>query len=162
MQINNTRNGPVRNVTFKVSLPALARGNYRVTGGDIARVRTVNNQSVLYVVTEIPAESSKTILIEPDIERKPLQISIPKFPIEGPTEIVVKDESGSPFPNVDVLVDATYYQTNENGVVRVDLKRGYHTITINNPGYEKFSSVMNVKGRIFIIPNEISKIFIEN
>jgi hypothetical protein len=162
LQVNNANNVTARNVTFKVTLPVLTNGTYRATGGDIIRIKSVNNRSVVYIRTEIPAESTKTIFIEPDIPRKSLQIRIPQFPIEGPIEITIMDEAGNPLQNMDVLVDATYYQTNENGIARVDLKRGYHKVTINIAGYEKYSSLLNVKGRIFIIPNEISKILIES
>jgi hypothetical protein len=157
LNVTNMNNATVRNVTFSVALPILKTGNYRTTNGDIVRIKQGNNQSVLYIRTEIPANATKNIIIEPDTPRKSLQVGIPQFPIEGLTEITVKDEMGNPLPNVDVLVDYTkYYQTDKNGVVHVELNRGYHRITVKNPGYEKFSSLIQVKGRVFIIPNMIS------
>lgn len=159
LNVTNTNNVTVRNVTFRVALPVLTLGNYRAENGQIAKIKEVNNQSIIYIVTDISANSIKTINIEPDFPRKSLQIGIPQFPIEGSTEITVEDEKGNPIPGVDVLVDSSYHQTNENGVVNVNLMRGTHRISVIRAGYEKYSTVINVKGRIFIIPNEIGRFF---
>ena len=157
LNVTNTNNVTVSNVTFRVALPTLTSGNYQADNGDIVRIKQEFNQSVLYIITDIPASSTKNITVEPDIPRKPLQVGIPQFPIEGDIEITVKDTEGNPLRAVDVLVDATYYQTDKNGAVHVDLNRGYHRITVRSAGYEKYSSVIRVRGRIYILPGEISK-----
>ena len=70
IQVKNTNHVKVRNVTFKVTLPILVNGNYRVNDGDIVRTKHENNQSILYIRTEIPADSTKNIIIEPDMPKK--------------------------------------------------------------------------------------------
>jgi hypothetical protein len=161
LNVTNKNNVTISNVTFRVTLPVLTTGNYQAINGNIVRIKKLNNQSILYINSEIPANSTKNIIVGPDIPRKSLKIGIPQFPVEGIIEITVKDEAGKPLPGVDVLVDATYYQTDENGTVRVNLNRGYYMITIKHPGYEDYSSIIWVKGRIYLIPNEISRIFFE-
>lgn len=156
LNVTNTNNVTVSNVTFRVTLPVLTSGKYKAINGDIVRIKQEINQSVLYISTEIPADTTKNIIIEPDIPRKPLQVGIPQFPIEGVIEITVKDAAGNPSKGVDVLVDTTYYQTDINGAVHVDLNRGYHRITVKIAGYEKYSSVIRVRGNIYILPNIIS------
>lgn len=160
LNVTNTNKATVRNVTFKVTFPALTNGTYRVNDGAIVRLKHGNNQSILYVNMEIPADSTKNIIIEPDMQRKSFHIEIPQKPIiEGSNAITVKDVADIPLSGVEVFVDTDYYMTDKNGVVHVDLGRGYHTITVQSPGYEKYSSIINVKGRVFIIEQIIGRIF---
>ena len=158
LMVTNTNHAIVRNITFKVTLPLLANGNYQVNYGDIVRTKRNNNQTIVYIITDIPGDSTKNIIIEPDTPRKSFQLGIPQFPIEGTIEITVKDTTGNPLRDVDVILDSDNYQTDEKGTVHVDLKRGYHTITIQSAGYEKYSSIINVKGRVYIIPASIGEI----
>ena len=86
-----------------------------------------------------------------------------KFPqqpvIEGSNLITVRDEAGNPLNGVDVLVDSVYYTTDKTGTVHVDLGRGNHMIAIQAQGYKKSSSVLNVKGRIYVIEQLIGRPF---
>lgn len=160
LNVTNTNMVTVRNVTFKVTLPALAEGNYRASDGGIVRIKHENNQSFLYISIEIPPESTKNIIIEPDMQRKTFRIEIPQLPIiEGSNAITVKDMAGNPINGAEVFVDTDSYQTDKNGVIHVNLGRGYHKIMVQSPGYEKYSSTINVKGRIFIGQQFINEIF---
>ncbi len=160
IQVTNTNNLRVGNVTFSVTLPHLENGNYHVNGGDIIKKKCENDQCILYIRTEIPGYSTKNISIEPDMQRKSFRVEIPRQPvIEGSTIITIRDEEGNPLRNVDVIVDASYYQTDEKGAVHLDLERDYHKITVQSPGFEKYSSILNVKGRIYIIQQTIGEYF---
>jgi hypothetical protein len=153
----------VGNVTFKITLPLLTTGNYLINDGKIIRTKNGAGQSILYISTDIPGNSTKNIIIEPDVQRKSFVVEIPQQPIiAGSSIITVKDEEGNPLNDVDVIIDSDYYQTNINGAVSVDLQRGYHTIIIQSPGFEKYSSIINVRGRVFIIEQMIGKFFDRN
>ena len=109
---------------------------------------------------EIPAESTKDIIIEPDMQRNTFRIEIPQQPIiEGSNAITVKDMAGNPISGAEVFVDTDSYLTDKNGKVYVNLGRGYHKITVQSPGYEKYSSTINVKGRIFIGQQFFNEVF---
>ena len=71
----------------------------------------------------------------------------------------MKDEGGNLLSGVDVLVDTNHYQTDEKGTITVNLVRGYHKIAIQNPGYEKFSESVYVRGKIFLIEQIFGNIF---
>ena len=160
LKVTNTNPVTVQNVTFKVTLPALSDGDYRVNDGKIVRTKPGNGQSVVYISIEVPADSTKNIIIEPDIQRKTFQVVIPQQPIiEGSNEISVRDKEGNPLRNVDVIIDSSYHQTDENGLVRMNILRGYHKITVQSPGYEKYSTEFTVRGRLFIVEQAINSIF---
>jgi len=160
IEVINTNHVKVGNVTFKIILPQLTTGNYLINDGKIIRTKNEAGQSILYISTDIPGNSTKNIIIEPDVQRKSFVVEIPQQPIiAGSSIITVKDEEGNPLYDVDVIIDSDYYLTNIDGAVRVDLQRGYHTIIIQSPGFEKYSSEINVRGRVFIIEQMIGKFF---
>jgi hypothetical protein len=160
INVTNTNHEAVRNVTFKVTLPELTRGNYQTNDGEIVRNIHENGQSILYVSIGIPADTTKNIIIGPDTPRKVFQVTFPQQPvIEGSNLIIVKDEAGNPLRGVDVLVDSVYSKTDSTGTVHVDLRRGNHTVTIQTQGYKKFKSFVNVKGRIYFIEQLIGRPF---
>lgn len=157
LNVTNMNPITVRNVTFRVTMPVIKTGKYRATNGEIVRIKQSGNQSVVYVRTEIPANTTKTLFIEPDTPRKTFQVGIPEIPVEGLTEITVKDETGNPLPDVDVMVDTTYYKTDKNGVLGITLNRGYHRVMVKGAGYHPFTSVFRVRGKVYIIPNIIKE-----
>lgn len=160
IQVTNTNPETVRNVTFKVTLPELEDADYTVTNGTIVKTKDGDGQSVLYICTDIPKDSGQTITVEPAMERKRFHIGIPKEPvIEGPNTITVKDDTDYPLVDADVIVDGSYYQTDKDGKVQVIFKRGYHTIIVQNPGYEKYMTAFTVRGRIFLIEQVIGNVF---
>jgi hypothetical protein len=63
----------------------------------------------------------------------------------------IKDVNGKTLGVSDITIDSTYYQSDKNGNVRVDLSRGLHSIKIQSPGYETYSSTAKVRGRIYLI-----------
>jgi hypothetical protein len=106
---------------------------------------------ILYVSADIPAHSSQEIVVEPDTPREKIVTSFPTPLIEGSILFSVKDANGKPLENADILIDSIYYYGDKEGKVTVDLKRGIHSVRIQAPGYETYTSPLEVKGRISLI-----------
>jgi hypothetical protein len=149
--VKNNNDESVSHVTFKVVLPALRTGRYTATGGSIAREISGYNYRIIYVSTDIPARGTKEIRIEPAEARKPMTVNLPRQPIEGEMLISITDDTGKPLTGAEAIIDSKYYYPDKNGEITVDIKRGMHTITVQNPGYMTYHSTFKVKGRIFII-----------
>jgi hypothetical protein len=59
--------------------------------------------------------------------------------------------------NTDVRVDSRYYPVDEKGNVKIQLRRGLHELIVQSPGFEKYSSTLDVKGRIYLIEHYLGK-----
>ncbi|KQC04052.1 MAG: hypothetical protein APR53_00210 [Methanoculleus sp. SDB] len=149
MQNNNSLS--VSGITFKVTMPRLATGNYQVTNGDIVRTQDLYDQLVLFITADIPAGGSTVVTVEPDVARKQFSVVLPGEPIEGEVSFTVLDEDGSALSGATVSVDSARYKTNSEGVVTVSLDRGYHQVNIEKAGYIKAEYQIEVKGRIYIL-----------
>jgi uncharacterized membrane protein len=135
-------------VTFKVVLDKLSSGDYITSNGRIVKTELVNNTVSVYVSTDIPAHTSQNLEISPDTPRKSLNIQFPPFLSEGPLKITVRDAEGNPIKNAEVILDTAFYRTGKDGTVTVNAHRGTYTIIIQSPGYEKYTNLIEVKGRI--------------
>ena len=151
INLTNNNNETINYVTIKVSLPILKKGNYSATGGEIVKNKIDNNNQLVYVTTNLPAFSSKQIIINPEIKREKMVVKLPDKLVEGTVSISIKEENGNPLRTADVIVDSDYYQPDMNGNVDIVLKRGVHSIKVQNPGFETFSSDFKVRGRILLI-----------
>ena len=58
-------------------------------------------------------------------------------------------------------MDSTYYQTDENGVVHVDLRRGYHKITIRSPDMKNIHPNSMLKGEFILFLRRLGKFLID-
>jgi uncharacterized membrane protein len=143
----------VQKVTFKVKLNELKSGNYTTNQGEIVKTQKDNGTEFIYVSMDIPAHSSQNLIITPDSARKPLYVQFPKFISEGPMVLTVMDDEGKPLQNAEVIFDLNFYRTGKDGTVIVNAPRGMYTLIIQSPGYEKYSKLIEVKGRFAnIIP----------
>jgi hypothetical protein len=158
--INMTNNNEdmVQNVTFRIVLPNLKTGDYTVNNGNIIKTKKDNNQIVVYASTDIPAYATKEITIEPDAPRQKIVVTMPLQPAEGPMTISIKDSEGNPLRDADVIIDSKYYSPDADGNVKIDATRGIHTVRIQYPGYETYSTNLNVKGRYSLIQQFFSNI----
>jgi hypothetical protein len=148
INVTNNNNETVQGVTFKVVLDKLSSGDYITSNGRIVKTELVNNTVSVYVSTDIPAHTSQNLEISPDTPRKSLNIQFPPFLSEGPLKITVRDAEGNPIKNAEVILDTAFYRTGKDGTVTVNAHRGTYTIIIQSPGYEKYTNLIEVKGRI--------------
>jgi hypothetical protein len=158
INMTNNNDDMVQRVAFKVILPKLKNGNYKVLEGTIVKTSVDNDRVILYISTDISAHTTKEITIEPSLPKEKLLVTLPQQPVEGQVSISIQDMNGNPLPEAYVIFDSKYYKPDEEGYVKIDSKRGLHNIQIRCPGFEKYSTTINVKGRIFAIEPFISKL----
>jgi hypothetical protein len=149
--LTNNNDDIVQQVAFRIVLPALKTGGYTASGGKIVRNETDKDNVILYVSTDVPAHTTQEIRIVPDTQRERIVVTMPKQPIEGQTTISIEDKNGNPLTDAYAIIDSKYYQPDEKGTVKIEFRRGIHTLEIQCPGYEKYTSTLNVKGRIYFI-----------
>jgi hypothetical protein len=153
IQVTNLNNEIVRNVTFKVVMPVLKTGDYEVMNATITKKSIKGPWVWLYVTRDLGSMQSAQIMISPAEKREDMFIDLARQPIEGPISFSVKDKNGESIDNVDVNIDMKHYTADKNGVIQISLTRGFHTMTIQSPGYNTISEVIDVKGRIYLIKN---------
>ena len=151
INLTNNNDDMVQNVSFSIVLPELKTGNYTVNDGKIVNAKADHNKVVVYTSTDIPAYATKEITIEPDTPRQKIVVAMPTQLVEGTITISIADSAGNPLRYADALIDSKYYYSDVDGNIKIDLKRGVHTVQINYPGYETYDSTLNVKGRYAFI-----------
>jgi len=151
INLTNNNNESVQDVTFRVVMPLLKSGGYNVTEGKIVKTKPDDDKIIVYISTDIPAQGSKEITVNPAEPKKKINVTLPHQPIEGSITISVNDMAGNPLTDAEVIIDTKYYFPDKNGDITIDLKRGIHTVLIEVPGYESYTSNLDVKGRIHIL-----------
>jgi hypothetical protein len=157
INLTNNNENMVQGVTFKVSLPVLKTGSYTVDKGTIVKTKTENNRIIVYISTNIAEHDTQEITIEPSTPREKIVVTLPRQPVEGQTIISIKDTAGNPLKNAEAIIDSKYYRPDSKGNINIDFKRGVHSIQIGCPGYESYTSTLNVKGRIYLIEKFFGK-----
>jgi uncharacterized membrane protein len=114
---------------------------------------------IVYVSLDIPAHATRTITLEPDTPREKIIVTMPQPLIEGQNTISLTDKNGEPLKSAYVIIDSKYYRPDGMGNVNIDLQRGIHTIEILQPGYDRYSSIVKVRGRIYLIEKFFGKAF---
>jgi hypothetical protein len=151
INLTNNNDDTVPQVAFRIVLPVLKTGNYTASGGNIVKTEADIEHVILYVSTDISAHATKEITIFPSTHREKIVVTMPRQPIEGQITITIEDQSGNPLIDAYAIIDSKYYQPDAEGNVNIDLQRGIHTLEIQCPGYEIYSSTLNVKGKIHLI-----------
>ena len=151
--ITNQNDEIVKNVTFKVTMPALKKGEYQVKNATISRKNTQGSSVWLYVTCDLKPHQSTVIFVNPVQKKEDLFVDIPLQPIEGTLSLTVKDKDGIPIQKADVNVDMKRFTTDKNGIVQIILTRGEHELTVQSPGYNTLHRNLHVKGRVYIIKN---------
>jgi hypothetical protein len=159
ISLKNLGGEVIEGVTFRVKLPRLERGGYRVTGGRIVRTTASQNETALYVATDLEPHGSGSILIAPDFEREKLAIDVTQLPIEGSVHIFILDAKSNRLANTLVSIDGNDYTTDKNGLVAVDLNRGPHQVIAFKPGYDRARKTIEVNGRLYLIYRFFNKLF---
>jgi len=158
ISLTNSNDQEVDGVTFKIQLPILETGSYRIENGRLVRTKLEGDQVLLYVATDISAHESKNILVVPSEERKKLSIEVAQYPIVGPVRVYILDDKQNTLPKTTVTIDGTLYMTDKNGMVEVDLDRGFHEVMAFKPGYDKASRTIEVNGRLYMLLKYYSKV----
>jgi len=150
INLTNNNEDLVQQVTFRVVLPPLKTGSYTARGGNIVKAKAEDNRVIVYVNTDIPAHDTREIIVEPAVPRKTIAVTMPSRLIEGQITISIGDKDGNPLTDAYAIIDSKYYLTDAKGNINIDLSRGIHMLEIRCPGYEIYSSILNVKGRIYL------------
>ncbi|MCK4270290.1 MAG: hypothetical protein KAW93_07405, partial [Methanogenium sp.] len=158
LNITNKNYCPVNGLTFRIKMPVLDKGSYIVDTGNIVKRRTQDNQEIIYLSVDLKPKESKIVNIIPDIERKKITVEIPKYPAEGEIKIKIKDESGNVLKNAAIIIDSVPYYQDENEIVSVFLKRGYHDIKVEKAGYVTYNSEIEVVNRIYALKGLLENI----
>jgi uncharacterized membrane protein len=159
INITNNNDQTIQNVTFKIILDKLNSGNYTTNEGKIVRTKWDSNHEIIYVSTDIPAHSSQNLILQPDFERKLLDVQIPDFVSEGSIKITVNDQEGKPLKDADVIVNANFFRTDSGGNVVLNLHRGTYSIIIQHSGYQKYVKTIEVKGKLANLQKLIDNYF---
>jgi hypothetical protein len=153
IRVTNKNREKVSNVTFQLKMPILQNGEYTATNGTVLKKNETGSMEWIYVTTSLPQNQSTLLTISPNAERENLLISIPSPAVEGPFAVTVRDTNGKVLPHVEVIFDTKHYLTDSNGRVGISVRRGPHTITVQNPGYNSYTRTFTVKGRYYLIEN---------
>ena len=148
INVTNNNDNMIQKVTFKVVLDELTEGNYITSEGKIVKTEVNNGTESIYVSVDIPARTSQNLFITPDSARKSMYIQFPQVLSEGPMKISVKDEEGKPIKDAEVYFGSDFYRTGKDGTVTVNGHRGTYAITIQSPGYKKYTNFLEVKGKL--------------
>jgi len=149
--MTNNNDDIVQQVAFRIVLPVLKTGDYTASGGKIVRTETDKDNVILYVSTDVPAHATQEIRIVPDTQRERIVVTMSRQLIEGQTIISIEDKNGNPLTDAYAIIDSKYYRPDGKGIVNIEFRRGIHSLEIQCPGYEKYTSTLNVKGRIYFI-----------
>ena len=95
INLTNNNDHLVQHVTFRIVLPVLKSGEYKISNGDLVRSKGDGNQVTLYVSTDIPAYATQEIVIEPKTPREQIYVTLPKHPSEGQIIINLIKRAGS-------------------------------------------------------------------
>jgi hypothetical protein len=151
INLTNNNDDVVQGVTFRIVLPALKTGGYQLNDGTITKTKTDKNHIIVYVSTDISAHATKEIKIIPQAPKEKIVVTMPQRLVEGVITISLKDTNGNPLPNADIIIDSKYYSPDAKGNINIKLMRGVHNVQILSPGFEPYDTILNVKGRIYMI-----------
>lgn len=150
--VHNINSKPATGVTFKVLLPVLKSGDYKVENAQITQVTRQGDKEWVSVTTDLDGLRQTKILIAPEADRENLSVVVPSPVIEGPISLGVRTREGAGLRNAEVSVDdLKHYRTDKDGNVQFDARRGIHTVEIEIPGYNSVYLTLDVKGRLFFL-----------
>jgi hypothetical protein len=151
INLTNNNDDIVQQVAVRIVLPHLKNGSYIASGGKIVKTEADSERVSLFLSTDIPAHATQDITIMPDTPREKIVVTLPQQPIEGGITITLEDKNGIPLTEAKAIIDSKYYHPDEKGNVNVGFARGNHTLEVWCPGYEVYTSTLNVKGRIYFL-----------
>ena len=146
--VTNKNNEMVKKVTFRVTLDKLKSGHYTTNIGKIVKREVTDTTESVYISTDIPAHTTQNLVVSPDTKGGKLVVSLPQILSEGQMQIYVTDMNGTPVQNAEVIFGTTSFNTDKEGKVTVDVPRGAYIVTVQSPGYDKFSQIIVIKGKL--------------
>ena len=150
--IRNENNIGVDGVTFKFLMPVIGwECPYTARNGRIIRIKKEGMDCKCFVATDLDGKEIKEVSIEPNISRKGFNVVIPDNPIEGLIQIQVKDLDNNSINKALVIIGDRLYETNNKGIIELDLKRGTYIVEIEKPGFRTKIFNLDVGGRIQLI-----------
>jgi hypothetical protein len=156
VHLNSTNHNPeeVNGITYKLELPVLNNScPYTVSNGRIPRQDIKEGNCRIFVSFDLKSGEQKEIKIEPNITRKTLDLDLSDL-FEGDSRIIIiKDDEGNPVYKASVYVDSRWFESNQNGSVKLSIRRGIHNITVEKPGFVSRQYQINVKGRVYRVFN---------
>lgn len=136
-------------VTYKVKMPVLNNScPYRVINGRISKCIMDNKGCVVYVSFDLKASENKEIIVEPNISRKQFKLDLLNV-FEGSSYILIRDQEGNPVDKAIVYVDAQRFESDREGKIEFNIRRGIHKINVEKPGFVPLNYEIEVKGRIY-------------
>ncbi|WOF16340.1 hypothetical protein F1737_06230 [Methanoplanus sp. FWC-SCC4] len=148
--VTNKHDNEITGVTYGLSMPLLSAGkySYNVNNGRISREYVNDENYIMFVSFDLEGNERKKITVEPSIKRQDFILDYASL-FEGDCRIIVSDSEGLPIENVYVYVNSRIFKTDENGEIKIDLRRGAHKIKFEKPGYNTIESEIEVNGRIY-------------
>jgi hypothetical protein len=159
MVVINQNSIPVKGVTYRVMLPAIGgKCEYSIVNGINVRSDLRDQSCILYVSVDFDGFEKKEISIKPAGSRIQFSHDLPLL-FQGTNYITVRDYLGVPVHNATILVDTTSYETDQDGIVKINLYRGNHSISFTKPGYEKVDFKVSAGGRFTKYMNYLYQLF---
>ena len=156
ISVTNDNYEKIDGLTLKVILPTLEfKCPYEAKNGRIARVKKEGFECTCYITIDVGGKETKTVVIEPKVQRKRFMIEIPRNPIEGEVKIQVKDENNNVVKGTLVTIENRIYETDENGILEVYLSRGMYKVKIEKAGFKTEVFNLEVKGAIYALLERI-------
>ena len=156
LYVLNENSRTIEGLTFEVLMPTIEwECPYTVINGRLVRVRREGDVCRCFVATDVDAGVNKSVVIKPNISRKTFDVLVPANPVEGLIRIKVIDGVGNPVNRASVLIENKLYETKNDGILEVDLRRGEYNVQIEKPGFETEEFKLEIRGRIYAIDNYI-------
>ena len=149
LTLTNTNPYQVKQATYRVVLPTIdGDAPYFVENGSMSRHYITGDTVVLYVSCDLKPGETKEVVVHPSIERKQFLIDANEL-FEGLSTIVIMDDDNNPVKNAHITVQGKTYESDEEGKVSLNIRRGEYAVVIEKPGYTSVRFVIEVKGRIY-------------
>jgi hypothetical protein len=160
ISVTNGNDEFVNGAAFKIVMPKVnGYCPYIVENGGMERVVGTGENCWCYVSTDLTAGETKLLIIEPNITRRTFNVNLENL-VEGDLTFVVTDDLDKPVQEVKLIINSTIHETDENGVVDVNLRRGKYELKLEKAGYVTENYVIDVRGRIYALASSTSIFYV--
>jgi hypothetical protein len=153
--LNSTNHNPgeVNGITYQLELALINNScPYTVTNGRIPRQDIKEGNCRLFVSFDLKPGEEKEIKIEPTITRKNFDVDLSDL-FEGDRSIIIKDDEGNLVDKASIYVDSRWFESDQNGSVKLSIRRGIRNIKVEKPGFVSGEYQIDVKGRVYRVFN---------
>ncbi len=149
LNVSNYNQVDAKGITYRIEMPMLNNScPYTVMNSRISRQDIKYGNCRLYISFDLKAGEQKEVRVEPYITRKKFEMDFSDL-YEGSTIIRVRDEEGNQVAGAGVYVDARRLESDQKGDIRLTIRRGFHRIRVEKPGFVSRDYEIEVKGRIY-------------